>query len=94
MELYQAAWNACGALEDMRDSPETDYFSEDADNAICDLNRAFRNKAEVNLLRAAPELLEALRAMLDAFHEDPLEANKDEAVTQAYDAIDKALGRT
>lgn len=42
------------------------------------------------LVSAAKELLEALRGMLDAFVEDPLDANTDSAIEKAYAAIAKA----
>lgn len=44
-------------------------------------------RANAKLMSAAPALLAALRRMLDAFHEDPLSANRDDAVMEAYSAI-------
>ena len=45
-----------------------------------------------DLIGAAPLLYEALKAMLDAFYEDPLENDTGAAVEKAYAAIELALG--
>ncbi len=45
-----------------------------------------------DLIGAAPYLYEALKAMLDAFYEDPLENDTSAAVEKAYAAIALALG--
>ena len=45
-----------------------------------------------DLVDAAPYLYKALKAMLDAFYEDPLEADTSKAVEMAYDAIEFADG--
>ena len=64
---------------------------------VCDGNGRLltdiHTDADARLIAAAPELLEALRWMLDAYVEDPLEANRSGAEEAARDAIAKALGR-
>ena len=45
-----------------------------------------------DLIGASPLLYEALKAMLDAFYEDPLENDTGAAVEKAYAAIALALG--
>lgn len=49
-------------------------------------------EANARLIAAAPDLLEALRFMLDAYVEDPWEANRSAAEEAARDAIARALG--
>lgn len=53
-----------------------------------------RDEREANaiLIAAAPELLQALKQMLDAFHHDPLGGSQDAAVEAALDAVAKAQG--
>jgi len=55
-------------------------------------NWSEENKANHDLVLAAPDLLEACKRLLDAFYEDPLENDTASAVELAYDAIAKATG--
>lgn len=49
-------------------------------------------EANARLIAAAPDMLQALKQMLDAFHHDPLGCGQDAAVEAALDAVAKAQG--
>ena len=47
---------------------------------------------DANLIASAPNLLQALKQMLDAFYHDPLGGGQDAAIEAALDAVAKVEG--
>ena len=56
-------------------------------DSVQEFNGDSEAKANARLIAAAPELLAALQAMLDAFHEDPSERDTSAVIEAAYAAL-------
>jgi hypothetical protein len=84
-----ACWcGRCSGCVAARDAGDQ-YDEADRAEALGLVER-LRNGGQPDLADMAQELIEALRWMLDAFHEDPMGADTSGAVDAAYDAIAKA----
>lgn len=85
-------WNCNRASAGGREIIVSEVCTKD----IAVLSHRDKTIAEINanamLIAAAPDLLQALKQMLDAFYHDPLGGGQDAAIEAALDAVAKVEG--
>lgn len=102
LDLVGAPWTAC------HDHPDEDTAADLATirpsnklgyDSVCGVygctyegETGEVQRARRDLIAAAPDLLAAIKDLLDVFVEDPLDANPSAAIHRAYRAIAKAKG--